>query len=286
MKPLKTYSIYKNGQSEYWKPIGWNIKEQLNVALNNDIDFLINKNWKAILNPTTLFKLRLINVLNFWIENELDDKINNLICKIAGDDWVNDIDFNKFLTLWKDDLNWYDDTKKLLAELFTKEDINLIIDLLAATSIRSSIRANSNFFFKALRDWEKWNEFKNYSIQNIIPQLNLLRSGEELSWRKVRNFSQAIKWNPDAIALDTHLATLFGINKTYKRDGDNFATEWVKDPWYAQIHYLIIKKAKEIWLQPKQLVAMLWRWYKVSKWENKTRYDDDMRYYYNLLYKN
>ncbi|MEO5645936.1 MAG: hypothetical protein ABIO57_02605 [Candidatus Paceibacterota bacterium] len=134
------------------------------------------------------------------------------------------------------DRYWYEETHRDVMKLFPGEDPRVIFDLLAATSVRSSIEANAKKFALARYQYYK-KEYREVTIRigknpkivqsifqgflsatlvhliDIGDGLHLCEASEDLgvkiNARKIKNFSKAMMGSVDAVPVDIWLMRVF-----------------------------------------------------------------------------
>ena len=172
------------------------------------------------------------------------------------------------------DFNWYADLNAFLRVNFPNDDTKLICDLLAATSIHSSLKSNIQQFFKAKRMLEEGIPFKGF-LPTIINQLELIKQGENLSGRKIRNFSNAMAGDESAVVVDIWICRAFNIDITriYKgRDVSRGPT--TKE--YDAVESYIQEQAYLMGIQPRELCSTIWGGIRTEQTgrANTTKYED------------
>lgn len=136
---------------------------------------------------------------------------------------------------------------KLLVESFPGEDINLISDLIAATSIHSSIPTNIIQFFKARNFYYTDKPMVGF-IPNMAMQLELVKAGKPLTGRKILNFSNAIKGDANAVVVDMWITRAFGLE----------AERGPTPKQYDAIEHYIQNTAPLVDLEPREFCASIW----------------------------
>jgi len=149
----------------------------------------------------------------------------------------------------QDGRNWYKDTNEMLKTRFGS-DADLAANLLAATSIMASIPANETLFLKA------WTILKHdLPIKGFLPvmamQIEHIKAGREISGRKIRNFTAALKGDLDAVVVDRWMMRAF--DRTTEKNKDRPTK---KD--YDYIEQEIIKLAVGTGDTPSDVQAMIW----------------------------
>lgn len=177
---------------------------------------------------------------------------------------------------WKgrNDKTWYFDCRQTIVDIFGESEVKLVSNLLAATSIHTSLKANIQLFRKAYYEIQENKPFSNY-LPNITDQLNKVRAGGELSGRKIRSFSHAMQGDKNAVVVDLWFMRAFQMR--------------TKSPTPKQ--YDII----EAWTRLEatyrgytavEFGAMIWGGVRREmNGDNQTRYCDFLKYHLNNLFK-
>lgn len=178
------------------------------------------------------------------------------------------------------DLNWYQDTQVVFEDLFGHERLHLVTRIFAATSINTSLKSNITLFRKAYYEIENHLPIGRY-LPNIQNQLQRIRTGQDLSGRKIRNYANAMSGDKNAVVVDVWLLRAFGMDKKYfrkpkegsKARGIN-RSSGPTDRQYTMIEDYIKKLAKKMKLQPRQLSSMIWAGVRITtNGDTETRYD-------------
>lgn len=142
--------------------------------------------------------------------------------------------------------NWYSDTKKTLLTIFPENDIDVVIDILAVTSMNATLKSNVSHTLRAYYQYKNGMEFTGF-LPNVVDHLNYIRNGQRLSGRKVRNFAKAIKGNPSSVVVDLWIMRAFGSDKNYPNKKEY---DFIED-------YLRVRSLK-YGLEPRQMQASIW----------------------------
>lgn len=189
-----------------------------------------------------------------------------------------------YLKVGANDKNWYDECRKTLIGLFGEERLWLVCQLLAATSMHTSLKANLVLFRKALYQYDNNELFVGF-MPGIIKQLNQIREGKGLTGRKINNFALAMFGDPNAVVVDTWILRAFGVET--KRMYKERVIENSADPKrYNAIEKWIRRSAirRKPKLEPRELCSMIWagvRKYRGYMYE-PTRYCDLIRQQFSL----
>jgi hypothetical protein len=178
------------------------------------------------------------------------------------------------------DRYWYEETHKDVVALFPNEEPRVLFDLLAATSIRSSIEANAKKFFLALHQYHHgvpeemtirlgsarkkiFSRFKGF-MGTMILHLNDIHNGthlcenlDEETARKIKNFAKAMMGFIDAIPVDIHIMRAFDtdIKAMYK---GKMMSRSPTSKLYDAIHEYFRIVAKAVDFETRQISAMTW----------------------------
>ncbi len=176
-------------------------------------------------------------------------------------------DLDRWLSLGKSNRYWYQETHDDIQRILPNDKVELIIDLLAATSIRSSISSNVFQMYRALIQYKLGEPFNGF-LPAVKAGLEHVRKGEELPTIKVRHFAQAMKGNESSVVVDVWMCKAFGIDRN----------SGPKDGEYNAIAKAVQQLAHERGVQPREFQAMLWAGIRKeqSKYQMEVRYKDLM----------
>ena len=187
----------------------------------------------------------------------------------------------RYAALGESDKHWYRDCKRTIVKIFGEKDVRLVANLLAATSMNTTLKANITLFCKAYKILKLGGEFEGKFLPVMVSSLERVREGKELNGRKTRNFARAMRGDTSAVVVDMWILQAFDRDKYRKFKGKRDKVEreimqsaTVKD--FDDIESWIKWKAKEINLQPRQLCSMIWSGIRKEKTkkDNPTRYCD------------
>jgi len=173
----------------------------------------------------------------------------------------------RYLYNGRKDKFWYSDTRAGLVDMFPGENIDLIIDILCATSMNTSLKSNVTQFFKAFYMVQNDEPFEGF-LPAMIMQLDLVREGKPLTGRKIGSFSRAVKGDKSAIVVDIWIMRAFGIYVKGKRE-----TPSKKE--YDEIEKYLQCQAPLMNLEPRQMCSMIWSGIRTEQTgkSNTTRWD-------------
>ena len=173
----------------------------------------------------------------------------------------------RWLTLGESNRYWYQETHDDIQRILPHERVELIIDLLAATSIRSSISSNVFQMFRALIQYKLGEPFNGF-LPAVKNGLEHVRNGAELPTIKVRHFARAMKGDESAVVVDVWMCKAFGIH----------STGGPKEDEYRTVLKVVQELAHDRDVQPREYQAMLWAGIRKeqSKYQMEVRYKDLM----------
>lgn len=179
------------------------------------------------------------------------------------------------------DKDWYAKHTSFLTATFGASNLNLVCNLLAATSINTSLKGNVTLFRKAWHEIENGLPSENY-LPNIATQINRVRQGLPLSGRKISNFASALQGNLDAVVVDIWILRAFEMDrKYYRKESSTFAT----DQQYSYIEGSITYLANYHNLEPAELCAMIWSGIRtLTSKDPRTNYLELLDFHYNNLF--
>lgn len=158
---------------------------------------------------------------------------------------------------------WYRDTQALFVDLFGQDRLGLVTQLFAATSIKTSLSANIRLFRRALMEIDTGRPFSNY-LPAMLFQLELIRKGQPINARKIRNFAAAMSGDRQAVVVDRWIMRAFG------QDDDRSPS----NKQYDEIERLIKFAAAVRFEDPRETCAMIWGGVRGGI----TRYDQILRH--------
>lgn len=174
------------------------------------------------------------------------------------------INIPRYVEIGRSSLNWYQDCQVCFEELFGKEKLELVCQLFAATSINTSLKANITLFRKAYWEIENQKPVGKY-LPNIQNQLHQIRSGKQLTGRKIRSFAAAMAGDKNAVVVDIWLLRAFDEDKKYFRQKKGAEkgrgqqrSAGATDRQYTMIEKWVREYAKVYNVEPRQLSSMIW----------------------------
>lgn len=167
----------------------------------------------------------------------------------------------RYVWIGRKDQYWYSECQEVFEEIFGAERLHLVCQLFAATSINTSLKSNITLFRRALHEIENGLPIGNY-LPNIQKQLHQIRSGQELTGRKINSFAQAMSGDRNAVVVDIWLLRAFGEDKKYIRNTGPHAglarSGGASKRQYDQIESYVRTEAALMGVEPRQLSAMIW----------------------------
>ncbi len=197
----------------------------------------------------------------------------------------------RYIQAGKADINWYQDCEDLFVDLFGRHRLELVVRLFAATSINTSLKSNISLFRKALYEFENGLPVGDY-LPNIKQQLYQVRSGGELTGRKISSFARAMSGDRDAVVVDVWLARAFDMERRYFRQtkGEQkgrgrIRSAGVSDSDYTRIERYIRRLAKRKGLEARQVSSMIWCGVRTEKTgDRETHYKNILRSHLTNLF--
>lgn len=174
------------------------------------------------------------------------------------------INIPRYIEIGAGSLHWYRDCQLCFEELFGTAKLELVCKLFAATSINTSLKSNITLFRKAY--WEiEHDKPIGKDLPNIQKQLRQIRSGKDLTGRKIRSFAAAMSGDPNAVVVDVWLLRAFGIDTKYFRQKKGkekgvgtMRNNGASNKEYTMIEAWIREYAKAFNVEPRQLSSMIW----------------------------
>jgi hypothetical protein len=193
---------------------------------------------------------------------------------------------NQYCIIGAKDKDWYTQCKESLQAQLPGKDINLVIDIMAATSINSSLKTNIVQFIKMLYVIENKLQFPSL-MPNMRMQLEYVRDGKPLTGRKIFNFSEAMKGNAEAVVVDIWILRAFDVDKKYKfKNTGKMKSRGAPPKIYDAIESYFRTEAPKQNLEPRQMCAMCWSGIRTASTSkgNTTTYADFLKVKLNTLF--
>jgi hypothetical protein len=191
------------------------------------------------------------------------------------------------------DRYWYRDNAELTKEMFKHFPPTLIPELFAATSIRNDLKGNVTKMFKALDQYYKKNigtifigkegekqkmisYFKGFLDAQIYQLEAIVRresfgNGKKNKARKIRNFSMAMQGHAQCVVVDIWLMRAFGTD--IKRPVKGKMVSASPPPaLYDAIEWYVQTAGFFLFMEPRELSAMLWSGIRSEENTDETRY--------------
>ncbi len=197
---------------------------------------------------------------------------------------MNTINIERYITQGEKDKHWYRDCMIMFIDIFGSEQLKLVTSLFAATSINTSLKSNITLFRRALYEIQNDLPIGHY-LPNIQSQLARIRSGQELSGRKINAFAHAMRGDPEAVVVDIWLLRAFDMDRKYIRAGGKSRSGGASEKQFDLIELYVREKAELLSLTPAQASAMIWSGVRTEQSrETETRYGNILRYHFNNLF--
>lgn len=168
---------------------------------------------------------------------------------------------HRYVWRGRQDVNWYQECEQLIEERYGIPDKRLVAQLLAATSINSSMKSNVTLFKKCYAAIKNGKAIPKM-LPNIMAQIEFLLTAGEISGRKINSFADAMSGNTQAVVVDIWLLRAFHMDRQYKRHtGPHAGRErsgGANDKQYSLIEGWVREEAFYMGLEPRQLSAMIW----------------------------
>ncbi len=162
------------------------------------------------------------------------------------------------IELGKEHKDWYKQTREFIYTEFPYDDFNIIIDMLAATSQRSSISSNVTQFFKAYYQFKNGLPFEGF-LTTVKNNLTNAISRQPLNGRKIHSFSRAMKGDLNAVVVDIWICRALDVDRKYIRTGySNPISGGASDLIYTQCENFFRREAVRYNLYPAEMSAMVW----------------------------
>lgn len=157
----------------------------------------------------------------------------------------------KYFQAGKDRAGWYDQTRTALSGQFGA-DTDLVLGMLAATSINATVKSNCRLAMKAYRQHKAGQAFDGY-LPVVAKNLRGLVMEGKLSGQKISAFWEALKGNPDAVVIDRWMLRAAGL-----RDKLTEAKTGATKGEYAKVTAMVQRLAKREGCEPRQAQAAVW----------------------------
>lgn len=197
-------------------------------------------------------------------------------------------DIPTYVWLGRSYQHWYRDCYQLFVELFGEPEVPLVANIFAATSINTSLKANITLFRRAYYEMQNELPIGNY-LPNIQNQLARIRSGQELSGRKIRSFAAAMSGDVNAVVVDIWALRAFGMDRKSMRHTGPHAGRMrsggATDKQYTLIENYIREQSRQMGLLPAEMSAMIWTGARMfHNGERDNSYQAVMRHEFRTLF--
>lgn len=158
---------------------------------------------------------------------------------------------------WKD---WYTRNYKVVQQIFGP-DAETMIKILGATSQASTVKSNLALALKAYQQLFEGTRFEGY-LEDVGKNLSRVRKGEWPRGPKIGPYTQALAGDPEAIAVDRHIAELvLGI----EAEDDRHSVRGYEKQKADQILRVL---ARRLGWEPREMQSALWAFNQVRKGKN------------------
>jgi len=151
---------------------------------------------------------------------------------------------------------WYDGFVDEAKKVFGG-DTDLFLRLLAATSPRKSFDQNVKLATKVLAAYKRGGEEEIGTVRGLMmthmPNVKRAIAGEEIQGPKVTAFLQALRGDPNAVTIDSHMLRAFGFAET-RRGSEELI---------GSLKAAVTALAKEAGVTPREYQAAVWVGYKL-----------------------
>jgi hypothetical protein len=172
------------------------------------------------------------------------------------------------------DKYWYEKAEQLFIDLYGEENLKLVAQVFAATSINTSMKSNITLFRRAFKELKEGLPFSNY-LPNIKIQLEQIRNAQPLTGLKINAFAAAMSGDKNAVVVDVWLLRAFGKDRKYFRQGSqSFRSGGASPKDFKMIESWVREKALELGITPRQLSAIIWAGVRISQsGDRETHYE-------------
>jgi hypothetical protein len=191
-----------------------------------------------------------------------------------------------YISIGRHDKLWYEKAESLFVELYGRDELSMVTQLFAATSINTSMKSNITLFRRAYHEIKQGLPFSNY-LPSIRRQLEQLRAGESLTGMKINAFARAMTGDTDAVVVDVWLLRAFGMERRYMRKVSGYSKEFKSETEtfrersggaspkdFKLIEAWVRQRAKELNYTPRQLSAIIWSGVRIAlSGDRETHYD-------------
>lgn len=195
---------------------------------------------------------------------------------------------NHYIKVGEKDMYWYHECQEVFEDIFGKDELWLVCQLFAGTSINTSMKSNLTLFRRAYYEIKNDLPIGKY-LPNIQTQLQRIRSGQELSGRKINAFAKAMSGVPDQVVVDVWLCRAFGIDRKYVRYTGPHAglarSGGPTDREYTLVENWVREEADRRNIEARMVSAMIWAGVRIStNGDRHTHYKDLLKHAFTNLF--
>lgn len=196
-------------------------------------------------------------------------------------------DVNKYVTLGIKDKNWYQECELVLEQIFGDKRF-LAAEMLAATSMNTSMTSNVTLFRKAWYQYHEGLEFKGF-MPNIQKQLQQIRNGTGITGPKITAFKNAMCGDINAVVVDVWISRIFKVNTRYVRNkgkADEMMREsGISKKVFEAVESYVRAECVNYSLTPREMGASLWSGIRRESFPNeKTHYRGYLIKHFSTLF--
>ncbi len=176
--------------------------------------------------------------------------------------------------LWngRSDQLWYPHAHDELIRLLPDVEPKILFNILAGTSMNTTLQSNIKLFFRALGQYkhgtkvlikvpgmnqEIETQFKDM-FSGAVYQLWYFFEHGRLNGRKISNFAGALSGDILAVVVDIWIMRVFGVDRQYRARTMEKKSRSPTKKMYDAIEYYIRWAAPLLDLEPRQIQAMTW----------------------------
>ena len=176
--------------------------------------------------------------------------------------------------LWngRDDKLWYPRANYELTRLLPDVKPKILFNILAGTSMNTTLQSNIKLFFRALAQYKHGTkvlvkipgmnqrvetQFKGIFSGAIYQLWHFFEHGT-LTGRKISNFADALDGNVLAVVVDIWMMRIFGVDRKYRAKTLEQKSRSPTKSMYDAIEYYVRLISPILDLEPRQFQAMTW----------------------------
>jgi len=176
--------------------------------------------------------------------------------------------------LWngRTDQMWYPNASHELTRLLPDVEPKILFNILAGTSMNTTLQSNIKLFFRALgqyRHGEKTTfavpgmnkvietQFKDMFSGAVYQLWHFFERGR-LTGRKISSFADALSGDVLAVVVDIWMMRIFGVDRKYRARTLELKSRSPTKKMYDAIEYYIRWAAPLLDLEPREFQAMIW----------------------------